>query len=223
MPRWPSRAYAGCTPGRTCRGSCITSATHDDYHVDPNDTYILDNVVRFVGQRVAAVVAESEGAAEEGCRKIEIDYELLPAVFDPEEAMSKGAPVIHDKGAESRIRRPGQNILLEIHGNVGDVEAGFKAADVIHEGTYTTHRVQHAHLETHGSITWLDKDRLNVRTSSQTPHITKQKLCYLFDLMPDSVRVFCERVGGGFGGKQEVLTEDICAFATLEDRPSGHA
>ena len=193
-----------------------TSATHDDYHVDPNDTYLLDNVVRFVGQRVAAVVAETEGAAEEGCRKIEIDYEMLPAVFDPEEAMSKGAPVIHDKGAESRIRRPGQNILLEIHGNVGDVGAGFKAADVIHEATYTTHRVQHAQLETHCSITWLDNGRLNVRTSSQTPYITKQKLCYIFDLMPESVRVFCERVGGGFGGKQEVLTEDICAFATLK-------
>ena len=193
-----------------------TSATHDDYHVDPNDTYLLDDVARFVGQRVVAVVAETEGAAEEGCRKIEIDYELLPAVFDPEQAMSKGAPVIHDKGAESRIRRPGQNILLEIHGNVGDVEAGFKAADVVHEATYTTHRVQHAHLETHCSITWLEKDRLIVRTSSQTPYITKQKLCYLFDLMPDSVRVFCERVGGGFGGKQEVLTEDICAFATLK-------
>jgi aerobic-type carbon monoxide dehydrogenase small subunit (CoxS/CutS family) len=137
-----------------------TSATHDDYHVDPSDTYLLDNVVRFVGQRVAAVVAETEGAAEEGCRKIEIEYELLRAVFDPEEAMSKGAPVIHDKGAESRIRRPGQNILLEIHGNVGDVEAGFKAADVVHEATYTTHRVQHAHLETHCSITWLDNGRL---------------------------------------------------------------
>ena len=60
------------------------------------------------------------------------------------------------------------------------------------------------------------RGRLNVRTSSQTPHITKQKLCYLFNLLPDSVRVFCERVGGGFGGKQEVLTEDICAFATLK-------
>jgi putative selenate reductase molybdopterin-binding subunit len=194
----------------------FTSATHDDYHVDPSDTYLLDDVVRFVGQRVVAVVAESEGAAEEGCRKVEIDYELLPAVFDPEQAMSKGAPVLHDKGAASLIRRPGQNILLEIHGNVGDVEAGFKAAEVVHEATYTTHRVQHAHLETHCTITWLDNDRLNVRTSSQTPHITKQKLCFLFSLMPDSVRVFCERVGGGFGGKQEVLTEDICAFATLK-------
>jgi len=193
-----------------------TTATHDDYHVDPNDTVLLDNVVRFAGQRVAAVVAETEGAAEEGCRRLEVEYEILAAVFDPEEAMRPGAPVLHDKTAE-RILNPGRNILLEIHGNVGDIEKGFAAADVIHEGTYSTHRVQHAHLETHCSITWLDeRNRLNVRTSSQTPHITRQKLCYIFDLVPDSVRVFCERVGGGFGGKQEVLTEDICALATLK-------
>jgi len=195
-----------------------TTATHDDYHVDPSDMYMLDNVVRFVGQRVAAVVAETEGAAEEACRLLEVDYEVLPAVFDPEEAMRPGAPVLHDKDAE-RIRAPGRNILLEIHGHVGDVEKGFAEADVIHEGTYSTHRVQHAHLETHCAITWLDdSNRLNVRTSSQTPHITKQKLCYIFDLYPESVRVFCERVGGGFGGKQEVLAEDVCALATLKTK-----
>jgi len=194
----------------------FTTATHDDYHVDPSDTYILDNIVRFAGQRVAAVVAETEGAAEEGCSKLEVDYQVLPAVFDPEEAMREGAPVLHDREAE-RVRRPSRNILLEIHGRVGDVEKGFAEAAVVHEGNYFTHRVQHAHLETHCSITWLDdKHRLNVRTSSQTPHITKQKLCYLFELYPETVRVFCERVGGGFGGKQEVLTEDICALATLK-------
>jgi CO/xanthine dehydrogenase Mo-binding subunit/aerobic-type carbon monoxide dehydrogenase small subunit (CoxS/CutS family) len=194
----------------------FTTATHDDYHSDPDDTYILDDVVRFVGQRVAAVVAESEGAAEEGCRQLEVDYELLPAVFDPEEAMRVGAPVLHDKGAESRIQRPGRNILLELHGGLGDVEQGFAEADVIHEGSYATHRAQHAHLETHCSIAWIDEDRrLNVRTSSQTPFLTKAKLCYLFSLYPDSVRVFCERVGGGFGAKQEIVTEDICALATL--------
>jgi CO/xanthine dehydrogenase Mo-binding subunit/aerobic-type carbon monoxide dehydrogenase small subunit (CoxS/CutS family) len=195
----------------------FTTATHDDYHSDPNDTYILDNVVRHVGQRVAAVVADSEGAAEEGCRRLELDYELLPAVFDPEEAMRPGAPVLHDKGAESRIQRPGRNILLELHGGVGDVEQGFAQADVVHEGTYSTHRAQHAHLETHCSIAWIDEDRrLNVRTSSQTPFLTKAKLAYLFSLYPDSVRVFCERVGGGFGAKQEMVTEDICALATLK-------
>lgn len=193
-----------------------TTATHDDYHVDPSDTYLFNDKVRFVGQRVAAVVAETEAAAEEGCRLLEVEYEVLPAALEPEEAMCEGAPIIHGR-EEERIRRPAQNILLEVHGNIGDIEKGFAEADVIHEGTYSAHRVQHAHLETHGSITWLDEhNRLNVRTSSQTPHITKQKLCYIFDLYPGAVRVFCERVGGGFGGKQEVLTEDVCAMATIK-------
>ncbi|MDA8406141.1 MAG: molybdopterin-dependent oxidoreductase [Deltaproteobacteria bacterium] len=195
----------------------FTAANHDDYHSDPNDTYILDNVVRHVGQRVAAVLADSVGAAEEGCRRLEVDYQLLPAVFDPEEAMSVGAPILHDKGAESRIQRPGRNILLELHGGVGDVEVGLAQADAIHEATYSTHRAQQAHLETHCTISWIDDNRrLNVRTSTQTPFLTKAKLCYLFSLYPDKVRVFCERVGGGFGGKQEMVTEDICAFATIK-------
>jgi putative selenate reductase molybdopterin-binding subunit len=195
----------------------FTAATHDDYHSDPTDTYMLDNVVRHVGQRVAAVLADSEGAAEEGCRRVEVDYDILPAVFDAEEAMRIGAPVLHHKGGATGIQSPGQNILLELHGGVGDVEVGFREADVIHEAAYSPHRVQHVHLETHCTVSWIDEDRrLNVRTSSQTPFLTKAKLCYLFRLYPDSVRVFCERVGGGFGAKQEMVTEDICAFATLK-------
>ena len=73
--------------------------------------------------------------------------------------------------------------------------------------TYSTSRVQHVHLETHGSIAWKDDDgRLHVRTSSQAPFIAQQKLCHLFGLRPRNVHVFTERVGGGFGGKQEMLT-----------------
>ncbi|MCC6313412.1 MAG: molybdopterin-dependent oxidoreductase [Thermomicrobiales bacterium] len=194
-----------------------TTAIHDDHRVDPNDTYLLDNVARFVGQRVAAVLADSEAAAEEGCRRVVIAYEPLPAVFDPEEAMRAGAPVLHDKGGDSFIRRPERNVLLDIHGSVGDMDAGFAEADVVHEATYSSHRVQHVHLETHGSIAWIDeRGRLNVRTSSQSPFIAKDKLCFLFALHPENVRVFCERVGGGFGGKQEVLTEDLCALAALK-------
>jgi putative selenate reductase molybdopterin-binding subunit len=193
-----------------------TTATHGDYHVDPSDMHLLDDTVRFAGQRIAIVVAKTEAAAEEGCRRLEVEYEILPAVFDPEEAMRPGAPILHDRDAE-RIRRPSRDILLEIHGDIGDVSKCFAEAEVIREGIYSTHRVQHAHLETHGSITWLDEhNRLNVRTSSQTLYITKQKLCYIFDLYPDTVRVFCGRVGGSFGGKQEVLTEDVCALTTLK-------
>lgn len=195
----------------------FTTATHDDYHVDPDDTYILDNVVRFAGQRVAAVVAESEGAAEEACRALLVEYEVLPAVFDPEEAMAEGAPILHTgKNAVSRISHPERNILREFHGENGDAEAGFAAADVIFEGEFETPPQQHAHLETHTTITYLDDEgRLHCRTSSQTPSLTKAKLVYLFGLYPEAVHVYTERVGGGFGAKQEVLSEDLCAAATL--------
>ncbi|HEY9313590.1 molybdopterin-dependent oxidoreductase, partial [Williamsia sp.] len=192
-----------------------TTAIHTDHLVDPDDTYMLDNVVRFVGQRVVAVLAETIGAAEEGCRQVVVDYELLPAVFDPEEAMKDGAPALHGS-SDPFVQDPEHNILLEIHGHVGDVEAGFAAADVIHEGTYSSPRVQHAHLETHGSIAWMEDGRLNVRTSSQSPSIAKVKLAHLFDLRPDQLRVFCKRVGGGFGGKQEVIAEDLVSLATMD-------
>src|SRR5438270_2595871 len=90
----------------------FTTAIHDDFHVDPDDTYMLDNVVRFVGQRVVAVVAETESAAEEACRLVQIDYEILPAVFDPEEAMQPDAPVLHPGvGAESRIQDTEHNVF----------------------------------------------------------------------------------------------------------------
>ncbi len=193
-----------------------TTSIHEDFRVDPNDTYMLDNVVRFVGQRVAAVVAESEAAAEEGCRQVVVEYEVLPAVFDPEEAMRAGAPMVHDRGEDAFIRNPEHNVLIDVHGGVGDVEAGFAEADVVHEATYTTHRGQHAHLETHCSIAWVDENgRLNVRTTSQSPFICRDKLAYLFGLGLQDVRVFCDRVGGGFGGKQEVLTEDLTALAAM--------
>lgn len=87
---------------------------------------------------------------------------------------------------------------------------------VLHEGTYSSPRVRHAHLETHGSIAWTENGRLNVRTSSQSPSIAKVELAHLFSLRPDQLRVFCARVGGGFGGKQGVISEDLAALAALD-------
>ncbi|RSS56269.1 aldehyde oxidase [Streptomyces sp. WAC07061] len=193
----------------------FTTAIHTDHLVDPDDTYVLDDTVRFVGQRVVAVLAETPAAAEEGCRRVAVEYEVLPAVFDPEEAMADGAPRLHGS-QDPFVRDSVHNLLLEIHAHVGDVDAGFAAADVVHEGTYSSPRVQHAHLETHGSLAWVEDGRLVVRTSSQSPSIAKVKLEYLFALRPDRVRVFCARVGGGFGGKQEVITEDLAALAALD-------
>ena len=99
-----------------------STARHEFETSDPDDTMLLDRVVRFVGQRVAAVVADSEAEAELGCRKIMVEYEVLPAVVDPEDAMRPGAPAIHgDKGPETRIRDSQHNIAGEVHGDVGDV------------------------------------------------------------------------------------------------------
>ncbi len=194
----------------------FSTARHERDGDNPADTVVLDNIVRFAGQRVAAVVADSEGAAEEGCGRLAVDYEVLPAVFDAEQAMAPGAPVIHDKGPEARILDPAHNIVAELHSHIGDVEKGFAEADFVHEGTYVTQRVQHAHLETHGAVGWVDGDgRLNLRSSTQTPFLTRRALCTVFDLDPAKVRVYCDRVGGGFGGKQEMLVEDIVALATL--------
>src|SRR5580692_5938724 len=194
-----------------------SSARHEDESGDPDDTAVLDNVVRFIGQRVAAVIAESEAAAEAGCRKLEVDYELLPAVFDPEAAMQPGAPILHDKGPEARIDNAGRNIVAEVHSHIGNVEGGFAEAEVVHEATYVTPRVQHAHLETHCAIGWFDESRrLNIRSSTQTPFLTRRTLCGIFGLDPANVRVFCERMGGGFGAKQEMLVEDIVALAAIK-------
>jgi CO/xanthine dehydrogenase Mo-binding subunit/aerobic-type carbon monoxide dehydrogenase small subunit (CoxS/CutS family) len=192
-----------------------STAIHTDHLVDPDDTYMLDNVVRFAGQRVVAVLADSVRAADEGANKVVVQYDVLPAVFDPEEAMADGAPQLHSYD-DPFAHDKDHNVLLELHGEIGDIEEGFAEADVIHEATYFSPRVQHAHLETHGSIAWMEDGRLNVRTASQSPSIAKLKLSHLFDLRPDQLRVFCTRVGGGFGGKQELISEDLPALATLD-------
>ncbi|AJF68679.1 molybdopterin-dependent oxidoreductase [Streptomyces vietnamensis] len=202
-----------------------SSARHEHPTEDPDDTRVLDDVVRYVGQRVAAVVADSERAAEEGCRRIEVTYEELPYVTDPEEAMRPGAPVVHaGKGPEVRIARVENNVAGEVHGEIGSVEAGFAEADVVYEETFRTQRVQHASLETHGCVAYFEPkedgggERLTVRSSTQTPFLTRRALCALYGLPEDEVRVVAGRVGGGFGGKQEMLTEDVVTLAALRLR-----
>ena len=196
----------------------FSTARHEKDWMDPDDTRVLDDVVRFVGQKVAVVVAESEGAAEEGCRRLKVNYEILPHVVDPAAAIAPGAPVIHpDKTPEHRVSNASCNIVAETHGEYGDVAAALKASAVTYEGTFTTQRVQHAALETHGGLAWVDaNDFLTVRSSTQVPFLTRRALAELFNLAPEKVRVLCERVGGGFGGKQEMFVEDILALAAMK-------
>ncbi|MFH8343707.1 molybdopterin-dependent oxidoreductase [Streptomyces sp. NPDC018045] len=217
----------------------FSTAQHEHPEDDPRDTRLLDDTVRHVGQRVAAVVADSEAAAEEGCRRVEVTYEVLPAVLDPEQAMLPGAPVVHERGVwAAGTARPGANVAGEVHGEIGDVERGFAVADAVYEETFRTQRAQHASLETHGALAYFEpveptkppeppgpptppkgdnppERRLVIRTSTQVPFLVRRSLCTLLDLPPEAVRVVAGRVGGAFGGKQEMLVEDVVALAAL--------
>jgi CO/xanthine dehydrogenase Mo-binding subunit/aerobic-type carbon monoxide dehydrogenase small subunit (CoxS/CutS family) len=194
-----------------------STGRHEMWEGNPDDTRLLDDVVRHVGQRVAAVVADTLAAAEEGCARLHVDYALLPPLLSPEASLAPGAPAIHDKdGHTARIADPQRNIVAEVHDEIGDIAAGFAAADVVREGEYRTQRMQHAHLETHAAIAWVDESGiLTVRSSTQVPFLTRVALERVLGIPRARIRVFCERVGGGFGGKQEMFAEDIAALAAL--------
>ena len=196
----------------------FSTGRHEMRTDDPDDTLVFDRVLRFRGQRVAAVVADSVATAQRALALIVVEYEVLPAVFDADAARSPGAPLLHaEKGPEARISEAHRNVLAQLHAEMGDVEAGLAAADAVVEGSWQTQRVNHAALETHATRGWLDADgRLVLRTSSQVPYLVRDELCHIFDLDTDRVRVFTARVGGGFGGKQELFTEDIVTLAVLK-------
>jgi len=195
----------------------FSTARHEHRADDPDDTMVLDTVVRFVGQRVAAVVATTAAIAEEACRLIVVDYEPLPAVFDPEEARSPGAPLIHpDRTPADRVDHADRNVIAAMHEGFGDIEQALADSAVTVSGTWQTQRISHAQLETHGSVGWLDEtNRLVIRTSSQVPFLVRDELCHLLGLEQSAVRVLTARVGGGFGGKQEMFAEDLVALAVL--------
>jgi CO/xanthine dehydrogenase Mo-binding subunit len=197
-----------------------TTACHPAEPRDAFDTYLLDSRVRFPGQRVAVVVAESVQAARRGAALVEVDYEVLPAVTDPREARADGAPVIHPEPESFRIADPQRNLIGEIGYRLGDVEAGFAAAEEVVELEVETPRQQHTHLEPHTATAWVEEDGtpgglLVVRTSTQVPYLARRTLARVLGREEESIRVFKPRVGGGFGNKQEVLCEDIVAFAAL--------
>lgn len=200
----------------------FSTAQHEHRTDDPHDTRMFDDVVRFRGQRVAAVAAVSAAVAEHACRLIKVTYDVLPSVHDPELARSPGAPVLHpdlidsDQPEAELPEDPSRNLLASIHGGVGgDIDQALADSDVTVHGEWRTQRVSHMQLETHGSLGWLDDGRLTVRTSSQVPFLTRRTLCRLFDLPEEKVRVFTKRVGGGFGGKQEMFSEDLVSLVVL--------
>ena len=182
----------------------------------PFDQVVLDDKVRHVGDRVAVAAAETPELARQALRLIEVEYEVLPHVLDPQEAMREGAPVIHDEPDTEDIRDARHNIVHHIEAEVGDAEAQWAKADHIFEGEYRTSQQQQAHIEPHVCITYWDEDgRLVVRSSTQVPFHLRRMLAPLIGLPVKQIRVVKPRIGGGFGNKQEMILEDLCAHLTL--------
>ena len=182
----------------------------------PYDQVCLDDVVRHVGDRVAIVAAESPEIAEQALKLIDVDYEVLKAVVDPEEAMQEGAPIIHDEADTDGIFDRSHNVVYHIDAEVGNIENGFAEADHVFEGEYRTPKQQHVHMEPHVCITYMDDDdRLVIRTSTQVPFHIRRMIAPLIGLPIKKIRVIKPRIGGGFGNKQEMVLEDLCAQLTL--------
>jgi putative selenate reductase molybdopterin-binding subunit len=195
-----------------------STAGQSDPMPGPQDAFSLDNKVRFVGDRVAFVAAETEAIALQALKLIDVEYEVLPALLDPAQAMQPDAPRVHDEPEYINFggSDPARNLAAEIRIDIGDIEKGFKEADFIFEDDYEVPKVQQAHIEPHVAVTyWDEDDRLVIRTSTQVPFHVRRILAPVLGLPIKRIRVIKPRIGGGFGGKQEVLIEDVAAHLTI--------
>jgi len=200
-----------------------TSAGQGFPEPSPYDCYLLDEKLRHVGDRVALVAAESAEAAEAALAAIEVDYEVLPHILDEREARADGAPVIHDEprpdDPEADIlfwpEDPARNIAARTSLDMGDPDAVFAAADHVVTREYRSHQAQQSSLEPHICLSRIDADgRLTIYSSTQVPFHVRRVVARLLDLPTSRVRVIKTRVGGGFGGKQEILGEELAALVT---------
>src|SRR5215216_5900375 len=195
-----------------------STAGQSDPIPGPLDAFSLDNKVRFVGDRVAMVAAETPEIAEKALALIDVDYKVLPAILDSRESMDSDAIRIHDETEFVNFAdsNPEKNLAAEIRIDIGNVEKGFAEADEIFEAEYEVPKVQQAHIEPHVCITyWDEDDRLVIRTSTQVPFHVRRMLAPVLNLPVKRIRVIKPRIGGGFGGKQEVLMEDVPAHLTI--------
>lgn len=161
--------------------------------------------VRYIGEEVAAVAAIQPDIAEEALSLIKVEYEELPAVFEPEKAMEKGAPQIHD--------HVDRNISCESHFNFGDIEEAFKRSDLVREDEFTTQSVIHGFLEPHACIAKYDANgKITLWASKQSPYIAWRNIARALHMPPSKIRIIQPYVGGGFGGKHEALSMDFAAI-----------
>ena len=209
----------------------------------PHDRRLFNMKVRHVGDRVAAVIAETLEAAKEAVKKIKVEYEVLPAVFTVEEAMAPGAPLVHNGIVEYRSGAPKdldeynkkagdpregkviyqfplhadihKNIAASNKGEIGNVDEAFAHSDAVVEHTYQTSQIQHTPLETHICFATMDGGRLTVYASTQVPYHVRRIVGWVTGLPENKIHIIKTRVGGGYGSKQDILIEDVTAYASF--------
>ncbi|MCP4590928.1 MAG: molybdopterin-dependent oxidoreductase, partial [bacterium] len=205
----------------------------------PYDRKMFGEKVRHVGDRVAAVVAESPEIAQAALEKIRVEYELLDPVLTIDDAAAEGAPRVHDSvlkyvvGAPPDLDNstadprdgkiiyqfpihadPRRNIAAYVDGGIGDVERGFAEADVILEREYETAQVQCTPVEPHVVYTRMEGGRLVIHASTQVPWHVRRIVALVLGVSENKIRVIKERVGGGFGAKQDIVLEEVAAYCT---------
>lgn len=181
----------------------------------PRDYLILDDTVRFVGDNVAFVAAESLDIAEKALKAIKVNYGPLPVNFDDNKAMD--SPQIHPSEGPTGIHDVKRNIAANLEAEVGNTKKALAKADFVFNKEYSTPYVQQAHIEPHITLTWLDENgRLVIRTATQVPFHVRRIVAEVLDFPIRKIRVIKPRVGGAFGGKQEIMTEEICSAVTLK-------
>ncbi len=205
--------------------------TADDVPDARYGTLVLDmgifarRKVRYIGEAIAAVAAIDEDTASEALALIEVEYEDLPAVFDPLQAMLPEAPILHEglKGYITHFPRTEKSMTGNVNYQAvirqGDIERGFTLSDEIFEDTYTTQKVLPSFLEPNASVAAVDQEgRLIVYNTTQRPHVNQAILSYLLNVPISKIRVIPCHVGGGFGGKNRTLSEPTAAVLALKTR-----
>jgi CO/xanthine dehydrogenase Mo-binding subunit/aerobic-type carbon monoxide dehydrogenase small subunit (CoxS/CutS family) len=164
--------------------------------------FLANDKVRYVGDPVAVVIAKEEQIARIAAREIRVKYEILPHIFDPREAMKPGAIMIHNQG----------NVLIHRKIRKGDIEKGFRQADVIVERQFTTQTVEHAYIEPEAALAYWEGDMLVVHGCSQGPHYHRQEIATMLNFPISRVRVIQATTGGGFGGKLDLSLQHLVAL-----------
>ena len=181
---------------------------------------LAEDNVRFIGERVAAVAAVDRDAAEEALLLIEVEYQELPGVFDPAEALEEGAPILHPEvnsyaGLPRQLAQP-TNCFAQDTWSKGDVDLGFAESDIVVENTFSVPRQHQAYLETHSCLVWIDDEgRVQIWASSKVPYPVKQQLSNALGLPEERIRINPVNIGGDFGGKGSPMNIPLAYFLAV--------